>query len=378
MIKLSRINRKNEQEEIKRSESYYSATQLQLIWWKFRRHKMAIAGSIILGLFLIIMLFCEFLSPATPDTRNSGMLYAPPSKIYFFTPDGKFTRPYIFEMKKSLNMETLEVTFSENREVMLPIKFFIHGDAYKLWNTFPSDRHLFGVDDGTLFLIGADSMGRDMLTRVFYGTRVSLSIGLFGVFISFVIGLMMGGISGFFGGVVDDIIQRLIELIKSIPTIPLWMSLAAILPKEWSAITVYFAITIILGFVQWTTLARRVRSKLISMREEDFIAAAKIAGSSDLRIILRHMLPAFFSYIIVDLTISFPNMILGETTLSFIGLGLRAPIISWGVMLQQAQNILTIDQHPWLLIPAVPVIVSCLAFSLVGDGMRDAADPYSN
>jgi len=304
MVKLSKINRKDEQKEIKRSESYYSATQFQLIWWKFRRHKMAIAGSIILGLFLIIMLFCEFLSPATPATRNSGMLYAPPSKIYFFTPDGKFTRPYIFEMKKSLNMETLAVTFTENREVMLPIKFFVRGDEYKLWNKFPSDRHLFGVEDGTLFLIGADSMGRDMLTRVFYGTRISLSIGLFGVFISFVIGLLLGGISGFFGGVVDDIIQRLIELIKSIPTIPLWMSLAAILPKEWSAMKVYFAITIILGFVQWTTLARRVRSKLISMREEDFIAAAKIAGSSDLRIILRHMLPAFFSYIIVDLTIS--------------------------------------------------------------------------
>jgi len=280
-------------------------------------------------------------------------------------------------MTTKFNKETMQLDLTEDTTTPHKIRFFSKGESYKLWGIFKSDFHLFTVPDGYLHLFGTDSLGRDVFSRTLYGIRTSMTIGLLGVCISFLVGLSLGGISGYFGGAIDTIIQRIIEFIRSIPTIPLWMSLAAILPKEWSPLRVYFAVTIILGFLTWTTLARRVRGKLISMREEDFVFAARLAGSDDLRIIWRHMLPAFLSYIIVDLTISFPAMILGETTLSFIGLGLREPVVSLGVLLQAAQNIKAIEEHPWLFIPAIFVVISVLAFSLVGDGMRDAADPYS-
>ncbi len=358
-------------------DAYFTATQAQLMWWKFRRHKLAIIGTVVLGIFAVIMVFCEFLAPYGSQSRDSSYIFGPPTKIYFRDDAGNFQRPFVYGVTTTLDMKTLQMQTVEDRSVIHPIGFLVRGEKYRLWGLIPTDLHLFSVGGAYVHLAGTDSLGRDVFSRMLYGTRTSLSIGFIGEIISFLIGLSLGGISGYLSGGIDDFIQRSIEFIRSIPTLPLWMSLAAVLPKEWSPIRVYFAVTVILGFLSWTTLARRIRGKLISMREEDFVLAARLAGSSDLRIIWRHMLPAFLSYIIVDITVSFPAMILGETTLSFIGLGLREPVVSWGVLLQQAQNIKAIEQHPWLFLPAIFVVISVLAFSLVGDGMRDAADPYS-
>ena len=289
----------------------------------------------------------------------------------------RFLRPFTYALAVAMDPETFLLATEEDTDTPWPVQFFIHGDAYKLWGVIESDRHLFGVAEGHLHLLGTDQLGRDILSRLFFATRTSLTIGVVGLLISFVLGLIIGGISGFFGGGVDDAIQRFIEFIRSIPTLPLWMALAAALPRDWTPQRVYFMITIILGLLGWTHLARRVRGKLLSLREEDFVVAARIAGSSDARIIVRHMLPSFLSYIIVDLSISFPYMILAETSLSFIGLGLRSPVISWGVLLQDAQNIQSIALYPWLFTPVAFVVLSVMAFSFVGDGARDAADPYS-
>jgi peptide/nickel transport system permease protein len=363
--------------EEKIKETYYTATQFQLMWWKFRKHRVAIIGSIVLGFFIFIMAFCEFLSPYGSQSRDSDYIFGKPQKIHLYDEKGTFQGPFVYGMSTSFNMETMQLDLKEDKENLHKIRFFAKGEKYKMWGLIRTDVHLFVAEDGYVHLFGTDALGRDVFTRTLFGSRTSLSIGFIGVIIAFVVGLIIGGVSGYFGGFLDNLLQRVIEFIRSIPTLPLWMSLAAVLPKEWSPLRVYFAVTIILGFLTWTTLARRVRGKLISMREEDFVFAARLAGSSDARIIWRHMLPAFLSYIIVDLTVSFPAMILGETTLSFIGLGLREPVVSWGVLLQQAQNVKAIEQHPWLFIPSIFVVVSVLAFSLVGDGMRDAADPYS-
>jgi peptide/nickel transport system permease protein len=361
----------------KKKEVYYTATQFQLMWWKFRRHRVAIVGSIVLGIFIFIMLFCEFLSPYGSQSRDPSYVFGAPTKIHLFDEGGKFQGLFVYGMSTSFDMESMQLVLKEDKEAIYKIRFFAGGEPYKMWGLFRTSVHLFVAEDGYVHLFGTDSLGRDVFSRTLFGTRTSLSIGLIGVLIAFIVGLIIGGVSGYFGGFMDNVLQRLIEFVRSIPTLPLWMSLAAVLPKEWSPLMVYFAVTIILGFLTWTTLARRVRGKLISMREEDFVFAARIAGSNDVRIIWRHLLPAFLSYIIVDLTVSFPAMILGETTLSFIGLGLREPVVSWGVLLQSSQNIMAIEQHPWQFIPAIFVVVSVLAFSLVGDGMRDAADPYS-
>jgi peptide/nickel transport system permease protein len=361
----------------KKKEAFYTATQFQLMWWKFRRHRTAMMGTVVLGFFVFAMLFAEFLAPYGSQSRNSDYLFGEPQGFHLFDESGKFIGPFVYGMATKFDKETMKLVLTEDTSEIHKVKFFAKGEPYKMWGLFKGSLHLFAAEDSHLHLFGTDSLGRDVFSRTLFGTRTSLSIGLLGVVISFTVGLAIGGLSGYMGGPVDNFLQRTIEFIRSIPTLPLWMSLAAILPKEWSPLRVYFSVTVILGFLTWTTLARRVRGKLISMREEDFVFAARIAGSSESRIIWRHMLPAFLSYIIVDLTISFPAMILGETTLSFIGLGLREPVVSWGVLLQQAQNIKAIEQHPWLFIPAIFVVVSVLAFSLVGDGMRDAADPYS-
>lgn len=357
---------------------YYTATQWQLIWWRFRKHKLALIGAIVLAIFMLFTVFAEFISPMGPATRNSEYIMGPPTKIHFHNSQGNFTLiPHIYQSIKSRNSETLRMEFREEPSLAQPLKLFVRGDSYTFLGFIPGSIHLFGVSGGTLHLFGTDELGRDLFSRTIYATRTSLTIGLLGILISFFLGLLTGGISGYFGGWIDNLIQRFIEFIRSIPTLPLWMALAASMPRHWGPMRVYFMITIILGLVGWTSLARRVRSKLIALREEDFITAARIVGNSDMRIIWRHMLPSFTSYIIMDLTISFPYMILSETSLSFIGLGLRPPVTSWGVLLKSAQNIRTIAQNPWLLIPAVFVVLAVLAFSFIGDGLRDAADPYA-
>jgi len=357
---------------------YYTASQFQLMWWKFRKHRLALIGTVILAMFFIIAAFAEFLAPYAPTTRNPDYLYGAPQSLHFIDTKGNFhLQPFVYAFTALMDPQTFLLEIKEDTDNPLPVEFFVKGDKYELWGLFKSDLHLFGLKKGDLHLLGTDQLGRDILSRLFYATRTSLTIGVVGLFISFFLGLFIGGVSGFFGGTVDDVIQRSIEFIRSIPTLPLWMSLAAALPKEWSPQAVYFTITILLGLLGWTHLARRVRGKLLSLREEDFVVAARIAGSTDARIITRHMLPSFLSYIIVDLSISFPYMILAETSLSFIGLGLRAPVISWGVLLQDAQNVQAIALYPWLFTPVAFVIISVMAFSFVGDGMRDAADPYS-
>jgi len=357
-------------------ESYYVASQWQLMWRKLIKHKLAIFGGTILAIFYFVAIFCEFLSPYDIYKGRIEYIYCPPQRIHFFDEKGFHFRPFVYGVKQTMDPETWRRIYIENKTEKHPVYFFVRGDKYKLWNIFSSNIHLFGVREGTIFLFGTDKLGRDLFSRNIYAARISLSIGLVGVALSFVLGAILGGISGYYGGTADMIIQRVIELLICIPSIPLWMSLAAALPPDWPPLKVYFGITIILSVIGWCGLARVVRGKLISSREEDFAMAAKIAGASEGRIITRHLLPSFLSYLIVSLTLSIPNMIIGETSLSFLGIGLRPPAVSWGVLLQQAQNVRTVVLHPWLLLPGLFVIITVLAFNFLGDGLRDAADPY--
>jgi peptide/nickel transport system permease protein len=360
----------------KNEENYEIASQYKLMWLKLKRHKLAMIGLSMLIAFYLILLFCEFLSPYISMTRNSDLIYSPPQKIHFVH-EGKFQlRPFVYGYKTERNIETLKLSFIPDSDQKNDIFLFVKGDEYKLWGLFPGDTHLFGVKKGYFHLFGTDGLGRDMLTRVFYGTRVSLSIGMIGLVMTFILGLIMGGVSGYMGGIYDTVIQRVIEFIRSIPTLPLWMALAAALPSSWPPMRIYFGITIILSVIGWTGLARVIRGKLMSLREEDYVLAAKISGASASTIISRHLIPSFLSYIIVSLTLWVPQMILGETALSFIGLGLRAPVVSWGSLLYEARDIHAIAVAPWLLLPALAIFLTVLAFNFLGDGLRDAADPY--
>lgn len=358
-------------------EDLYTAKPWQLIWRRFSKHTLAVLSLWFLALLILAAIFADMVAPYSPFEVQRLRTLAPPTGIHFFH-DGKFVGPFVYGLARERDPETARVHFEADPEKVLPIRMFHRGDEYNFFGLFKSDIHLFGVEDrrDQINLLGTDDLGRDVFSRLMHGARVSLSAGLVGVAFAFVLGLTLGSVSGYFGGWIDSAIQRLMEFIRSIPTIPLWMGLAAALPIAWDPLFVYVLITLILALIGWTHLARVVRGQFFAIRNEDYVTAARLAGASEYRIITKHMLPSMTSYIIAALTLAVPDMILGETALSFLGLGLRPPVVSWGVLLQDAQNLRSISLAPWLLSPGVAVIMTVLAFNFLGDGLRDAADPY--
>jgi peptide/nickel transport system permease protein len=354
------------------------ATQWQLMWWRFRKHKLAVGGTLVLAAFYLVSLFADFFAYTDPNESDAQRSLIAPQTIHWID-DGSL-RPYVFGLKGTRDPQTFKRVYVPDPEKKVFLRFFAPGEPYQFLGFIPMDRRLVGVQDGkaadSLFLLGTDLQGRDLWSRLMYATQTSMTIGLVSVALSLVLGVVLGGVSGYFGGWIDSTIQRIIEILRSIPTIPLWMGLAAALPPEWSVVQVYFAITIIISLIGWTELARVVRGRFISLKQEDFVMAAELVGCSKSRIIFRHMVPSFISHIIAATTLAIPAIIISETSLSFLGLGLRPPAISWGVLLQDAQNIQALVISPWLLIPSIPVIVAVLAFNFMGDGIRDAADPY--
>lgn len=356
-------------------ESYYVASQWQLMRRKFFRHKLAVGAMFVLGVFYLVAIFAEFFAPCTSAQRFEKRTYCPAQRIHVISKDG-IHLPFVYGIKTVSDAKAFQRKYYEDRSVRHSIRLFVRGEEYKMWGLFKTNIHLFGSANGELFLLGTDKLGRDIFSRIIYGGRVSLSIGLVGVSFAFVLGCFFGGISGYYGGKIDLVIQRVIEFILSIPTIPLWMALSAALPADWPPLKVYFGITIILSMIGWCGLARVVRGKLLQMREQDFTMAARLVGARDRWIIVRHLLPGFMSYLIVHVTLAIPHMILAETSLSFLGLGLRAPVVSWGTLLQDSQSLSAVATNPWLLFPGLFVIIAVLSFNFLGDGLRDAADPY--
>ena len=354
------------------------ATQWQLMWWRFRKHRMAMLGMVLLGFLGICVVIPEPVSPYAPGERNTKYVAGAPMMPHFFAADGTFhLRPFVYGVKSERDPVTLKLRHTTDTSQIWEIEFFVRGDPYRLFGLIPLDLHLFGAPEGFIHLFGTDFTGLDLFSRTIYACRISLSVGFVGVLVSFVLGAAIGGAAGYFGGQFDNIVMRVIEFIRSIPTLPLWLALAAALPRDWGPLPTYLAVTTILALLGWTWLARTVRSKLLATRHEDFVLAARLSGCSDFRIIRRHLLPSFMSYLIVDTSIAFPEILLAETSLSFLGLGLREPVESWGVLLFAAQSIRSVDQAPWLMIPGIFVIIAVLAFNFLGDGLRDAADPYS-
>nr|WP_223215797.1 ABC transporter permease [Rhizobium herbae] len=354
----------------------YQASQMRLMWWKFKKHRLALYSLYFLGFLYAIIAIVELLAPYNLHTRNVDFIHSPPQRVHFFH-QGNFVGPFVYGRTMTLDMDTLRRIYTDDVNKVEPIRFFCSGDSYRFWGLFEANKHLVcPAKDGELFLLGSDRLGRDVLSRILYGARISLTIGLLGITMSFVLGIVIGGLAGYHGGVFDLIVQRVIEVLQSIPSIPLWMALAAIMPVTWSPILIYLGITAILGLLDWTGLARAVRSKLLALREEDYVLAAQLMGAGSSRIIGRHLVPGFMSHLIATATMSIPGMILGETALSFLGLGLRPPITSWGILLTEARSVSVIAFYPWLLFPTIPVILVILAFNFLGDGLRDAADPY--
>lgn len=359
------------------------AGQWQLIWWRFRRHKLALISGGIVLLIYFVAVFCEFLAPYAPDYYQSRYPFAPPQALHLFAADedGGFSfRPHVNGYSTTTDPDSFKRTFVVDETKVHPVGLFVHGAPYRLLGVIPTDIHLLGPVNGTdpMYLFGADRLGRDVLSRTIYGTRISMSIGLVGVILSLCLGVVLGGVSGFFGGAIDTVIQRIIEFLQSIPVIPLWMGLAAAIPQDWSPIQVYFAITVILSLIGWTSLAREVRGKFLGLKSDDFIISARLDGSSELHIIFRHMVPSFMSHIVASMTLAIPAMILAETALSFLGIGLRPPVVSWGVLLQEAQNVRAVATAPWLFLPGAAIVIAVLSMNFLGDGLIDAADPYGN
>lgn len=351
----------------------------QIMWWRFCRHRLAVVAGIVIVALYFVALFAEFFAPFPPNNDAARYTYAPPQALHLFGPDWQFA-PHVEGFHVTIDPMAMRRVFRPDPGQQILVGLFVHGAPYRLWGLIPGDIHLIGPIDPTqpMYLFGADRLGRDVLSRLIHGARVSLSIGLVGVTLSLVLGILLGGLSGLYGGWVDTVIQRLIEMLRSIPSIPLWMGLTAAIPLNIPPLEVYFIITLVLSLVGWTSVARVVRGRFISLRTEDFIAAARLDGAGTWRIILRHMVPNFASHLIATVSLAIPGMILAETALSFLGIGLHPPIVSWGVMLQDAQNIRAVASAQWLLWPGAMVAIAVLAFNFLGDGLRDAADPYDN
>ena len=359
-------------------QAIFFANQWTLIRRRFGKHKLAVISLVVVVLLYTMAIFCEFLAPYELSHRFNQNVYQPPQRLRLIH-QGRLIGPFVYPYDVKVDLENFRRVYTADEETPLRLKLFVRGDPYEWWGLWETDWHLFGTDSPKTpaFLLGTDRLGRDSLSRIIYGSRISLSVGLIGLFLSFVLGLIIGGVSGYLGGAVDEAIQRVVEVLRSFPQLPLWMALAAAMPLRWSPVRIYFGITVVLSLIGWTGLSRAVRGKLLALREEDYVMAARVAGAEAPYIIARHLLPGFASYIIVSLTLAIPGMILGETSLSYLGLGLRPPVTSWGVLLAEAQNANIVALYPWLMIPGLPVVLTVLAFNFMGDGLRDAADPYA-
>jgi peptide/nickel transport system permease protein len=357
-------------------EKYYMAGQWKLMWWRFRRHRPAVVSAVFLAFVYFSTVISEFIAPYDLHTRHSAYIFAPPQQVHVMH-EGQFLGPFVYALKTTRDMETLQRVYTPDTTRPQQLRFFCLGDSYEFWGLIEGSFHFVcPPEDGKFFWLGTDRLGRDMFSRIVYAARISLTIGIIGIALSFALALVLGGLAGYYGGWVDNVVQRITEIIKSFPHLPLWLALSAALPVTWSPLLVYFGITIILALLDWPGLGRAVRSKLLSLREEDYAAAAQMMGAKPGRIIGRHLLPGFMSHLIASATLSIPSMILAETALSFLGLGLRPPITSWGVLLNEATDINVVAVNWWLMLPVVPVILVILAYQFMGDGMRDAADPY--